>query len=173
MKVIELEVFKNDPTKDRNQLLKLRNHSLLGTDQEVVYIYSLISEQGIHYPKAVGRVIYIGEACRVGVATTGTRFSQHVSKGSFTGGDTGNNFVISQYYHAGWRLKLRIFTIPRGTTRKDFEAHLILSHMGYYGAPPIGQNKIPKNGATTTALYKFINENKRKYTLYLSVLKND
>jgi len=158
--IIEIDIHINDQINNRNQLLGLKSHPLLGKGKEIVYIYSIVFDDGIIYPKGKGKVIYIGEACRDN-EQTGARFKQHISSQQIKGGDTGTNFVISQYYYSNWKIKLRVFEIPKGYTRKEFESFLIISHMVCFGAPPIGQGKT--TNLNTTNIYSYINANHDVY----------
>lgn len=137
---IELTIQKDTAT-HRAHLLELSRHRRLGKNVSIVYVYSL-AEAGVTYPDADGRVIYIGQAMRAtGKATTGRRFSQHISKGPTEGGDTGANFVLSRYYWLGKALNIKVYIIDDryALSSRQLEAQLIDQHMRQFGAPPIGQ----------------------------------
>lgn len=124
---------------NREQLATLRSNPALGIGVHVVYIYFL-RKKLISYPKAGSNVLYIGEAMRQ-FEPTGVRFRQHITPSGCKGADTGSNFVLSQYFHAGWEIGLCIFRADEG--RVELERDLIYAHISLYGSPPIAQGKIP------------------------------
>jgi hypothetical protein len=125
-----------------------------------VYVYFLV-EGLIPYPKAQSNILYIGEAMRESEAT-GVRFRQHITPTAEHGADTGSNFTLSQYFHAGWKVGLSIFQTD--CYRTDRERDLIYGHISLFGAPPIAQGKIP-NGVQgrnrTTHLADHISKNEK------------
>ncbi|WP_306544307.1 hypothetical protein [Malikia spinosa] len=143
---------------NREQLSALKLHKSLGVGVNVVYVYFLVNKI-FPYPKGNSNILYIGEAMRES-EPTGVRFRQHITPSNFEGSDMGNNFILSQYFHANWVIGLSIF----GTNeeRKDRERDLIYAHISLYGAPPIAQGKIPHdcNGRNRTYhISQFIKNN--------------
>ena len=147
--IISIPIIEN-----RNELANLKNRTELGTGVNVVYVYFL-SEKLFPYPKGNSNILYIGEAMRDSEAT-GVRFRQHITPSATVGADMGNNFTLSQYFHAGWKIGLSIFETDHD--RLKHERDLIYAHIDRYGAPPIAQGKIPhddlsKNRTTQIAEY--------------------
>jgi hypothetical protein len=143
---------------NRKQLADLKNDAAIGVNVNVVYVYFLLNSL-ILYPKNQSNILYIGEAMREKEAT-GVRFRQHITPSSTEGADTGNNLVLSQYFHAGMKIGLAIFKTDEARTER--ERDLIYSHIHIFGAPPIAQGKIPhdKNGKNRTShIFSFIAEN--------------
>ena len=154
---------------NRGVLASLKNNPAVGTGINVVYVYHLLGER-ISYPKGRSNVLYIGEAMRKSEAT-GVRFRQHITPSAEEGADTGNNFTLSQYFHAGWNVGLSIFATDMN--RADRERDLIYAHISLYGAPPIAQGKIPHdaNGRNrTTHIASFIANNKQAINVASQVL---
>lgn len=144
---------------DRGQLASLKNHPALGIGINVVYVYFLLHKL-ISYPKGSSNVLYIGEAMRE-KEPTGVRFRQHITPSATEGADTGSNFVLSQYFHAGWDVGLSIFKTDE--TRLEGERNLIYAHIADFGAPPIAQGKIPHDDCgknCTTHIATFLTQNK-------------
>lgn len=143
---------------NREQLAALKSNPALGIGVHVVYVYFLLNKL-LPYPKGNSNVLYIGEAMRES-ESTGVRFRQHITPSACEGADTGNNFVLSQYFHAGWEIGLSIFRTNE--ERADQERDLIYAHISLYGSPPIAQGKIPhdSNGRNrTTHIASFIDNN--------------
>lgn len=140
-------------------LASLKNNPVVGIGINVVYVYHLLNKL-IPYPKGKSNVLYIGEAMRESEAT-GVRFRQHITPSAIVGADMGNNFTLSQYFHAGWDIGLSIFKTD--IHRVDRERDLIYAHISLYGAPPIAQGKIPhdhRGRNRTTDIAAFIANNK-------------
>lgn len=143
---------------NRGELASLQNNHAVGTGVHVVYVYFLLNRL-IPYPKGDSNILYIGKTMREAEAT-GVRFGQHITPSATVGADTGNNLVLSQYFHAGWSVGLAIFETENIDER---ERDLIYAHISLYGSPPIAQGKIPHapNGRNrTTHITSFIAENK-------------
>lgn len=142
----------------RKELANLKNRTELGAGINVVYVYFLHGSL-LPYPKGESNILYIGEAMRDSEAT-GVRFRQHITPSEKIGADTGNNFTLSQYFHAGWHVGLSIFETD--TNRLKHERNLIYAHISRYGAPPIAQGKIPHNDQgrnRTTHISAFLAKN--------------
>lgn len=143
---------------DREQLASLKNDPALGVGVNVVYIYFLLHKL-IPYPKRLSNILYIGEAMRE-KEPTGVRFRQHITPSAVEGADTGSNFVLSQYFHAGWDVGLAI--LSTGEARLQDERSLIYAHIADFGAPPIAQGKIPHDDGgknCTTHIANFLKQN--------------
>ena len=141
---IEL-VIQMNTSSDRDKLLELQNHKLLGNEVDLVYIYYL-EENDVSYPNRNGKIIYIGEAGRK--EKTGKRFSQHISSQENIGGDTGTNYTLSKYYWLGKRIVLRIFLLDtknNSELRKSIERQLLQAHLKIFGALPIAQGASGSN----------------------------
>jgi hypothetical protein len=132
------EIHRIDIIRDRAELLALRSNPLLGLNRSVVYIYYL-NNRKINYPIADSCILYIGEACRQS-EPTGIRFGQHISTQRNIGGDTGTNLTLSQYFHHGHSIGLKIFESDK---RIERERDLIYSHINMFSSPPIAQSVIP------------------------------
>lgn len=131
----------------RQALSDLRSVQRLSANIPVVYIYYLTNTR-IPYPIEASNILYVGEALRTKMST-GVRFTQHITPTSTTGSDTGSNLTLSQYFHQGISIGLRIY---RSEDRKRDERELIYSHINLFGAPPICQNNIPLfNGRNRTS----------------------
>lgn len=144
----------------RDKLASLKNDPALVTGVHIVYVYFLLNRL-IPYPKGESNILYIGEAMRK-AGTTGARLGQHITQSDTNGANTGNNFVLSQYFHAGWSIGLAIFKTD--IHRKERERELIYAHISLYGSPPIAQGKIPHdpNGKNrTNHIASFIANNKK------------
>jgi hypothetical protein len=155
----------------REQLAALRSNPALGVRANVVYVYFLFDKL-FPYPKGNSNVLYIGEAMRE-TEPTGVRFRQHITPSACNGADTGSNFVLSQYFHAGWEIGLSVFSTNE--ERTDRERDLIYAHISLYGAPPIAQGKIPhdSNGRNrTTHIAAFIDNNAQAISAGSQVLMN-
>jgi len=77
----------------------------------------------------------------------------------------GNNFAVSQYFHAGMGIGLSVFRT--GEDRIARERDLIYAHIALYGAPPIGQGKIPNAPSgknRTTHIFNYIEANPQALT---------
>ena len=137
MWLIEDITIQINTTVDRLALLRLQNHSDLGCDVEVIYIYSLVDEQ-INYPLKSGKVLYIGEAMRH-EEPTGKRF-QHIAASQSEGNNYVSNYTLTQYYHLGKKLNLKIYRVS--SDRENVEKQLLSYHLYKYGSKPIA------NGST-------------------------
>jgi hypothetical protein len=107
MQLIERFQIKDKSPFNWTHLLGLRTDARLKAGTHLVYIYELGDEEPpVNYPSGLGRVLYIGEACRQ-TLPSGGRFGQHVSASLSAGNDPGSNFALSQYYHRGfcWRCR--------------------------------------------------------------------
>ncbi|EQK42286.1 hypothetical protein C672_1228 [[Clostridium] bifermentans ATCC 638] len=127
---------------DRKLLLTLKDKkspNYIGKGVNVIYVYSLI-ETHIPYPNKIGKVLYIGEACKK-ANPTGLRFSQHILGKSNEGRSRNVNYTVHKYYWNGAKIAIDIFDIGDVSKehRKDIERNLINSHIKIYGAPPIAQ----------------------------------
>lgn len=143
---------------NRNELANLKNRTELGAGVNIVYVYFL-SGKLLPYPKGESNILYVGEAMRDSEAT-GVRFRQHITPSAKVGADMGNNFTLSQYFHAGWDIGLSIFETDGD--RLKHERDLIYAHIDCYGSPPIAQGKIPHNGQgknRTTHIAVYIDDN--------------
>ncbi|RON09273.1 hypothetical protein BK659_10070 [Pseudomonas brassicacearum] len=143
---------------NREELAALKNNPGLQSGVNVVYAYFL-SKKLIPYPKGESNILYIGEAMRESDAT-GVRFRQHLTPTATVGADSGNNFTLSQYFHAGWQLGLTVFETD--TQKLQRERDLIYAHISLYGAPPIAQGKVPHDSRKrnrTTHITSFIANN--------------
>lgn len=144
---------------NRDELASLKNNPAVGIGTHVVYVYFL-QNRLIPYPKGDSNILYIGEAMRESEAT-GVRFRQHITPSATVGADTGNNFALSQYFHAGWSVGLAIFKTD--IRRVERERDLIYAHISLFGSPPIAQGKTPHDPAgrnRTTHIASFIANNK-------------
>lgn len=153
----------------RDELASLKNNPAVGISAHVVYVYFLLNRL-IPYPKGCSNILYIGEAMRE-VEATGVRFRQHITPSATVGADTGNNFVLSQYFHAGWSVGLSIFETDMH--RVERERDLIYAHISLYGSPPIAQGKIPNDSDgrnRTTHITSFIAKNKEAINQARAVL---
>lgn len=135
------EIKLNTPN-DRKILENLKNskeESYIGKGVNVIYIYSLVDSY-IAYPNSAGKVLYIGEACKIS-NPTGLRFYQHIA--SVENGSRGRNinYTLHKYYWNGIKIALDIFVLKPTTTeeRKYLERYLINSHIKIYGSFPIAQ----------------------------------
>jgi hypothetical protein len=164
-----IEILRIENIDTRNELLRLKDIPVLGINSSVVYIYYLNNSQ-INYPITDSCILYIGQACRQSDAT-GIRFSQHISTQTNIGGDTGSNLILSQYFHQGHSIGLKIFD---SNIRLERERDLIYSHINLYGSPPIAQSVIPKcppnNGNSVTEIFTHINNNPIDITLCGSII---
>jgi hypothetical protein len=132
---------------NRQYLLGLVKNTELGINTNVVYIYSLADEH-VNYPNKNGHVIYIGEAGRPSEPTA-KRFSQHISTGPNTGGDTGTIYSLSRYYWQKKRIRLQIFFVENKESRKRTEREFLNVHVKEFGALPICQGTTGENYGTT------------------------
>lgn len=127
---------------DRKVLLTLKekNHpNFLGKGVNVIDIYSLVGSY-IPYPNKEGKILYIGEACKV-ANPTGMRFYQHISPKPHEGKNRNVNYTLHRYYWNGFKISVDIFDIGdvSNKIRKDIERELISTHVKIYGALPIAQ----------------------------------
>lgn len=144
--------------KSRQDLSNLKLDPNLGIGVELVYLYFL-NDCTLQYPEGKSNILYIGEAQRISEPSA-IRFRQHISPGKTIGSDTGNNLILSHYFHANWDMGLSIFSVEED--RKAIERNLIYAHINKYGSPPIAQGKIPcaPNGRNRIShIYQFINSN--------------
>lgn len=140
---------------DRKVLLGLVNHSEMGPNAQLVYIYSLAqNESAIPYPLNPGRTVYIGETKRQTGA--GKRFGGHISPSLSQGKRTLINHALSVYYHTGKALTLRVFRVTDGRATADAERILLRSHLHNFGAYPIAQGASGGNNTPyeVTRLYE-------------------
>ena len=136
------EILELSPINNRQELLNLRSNELLGRGTAVNYIYFLF-QKTIQYPRGNSSILYVGEAMRES-ENTGIRFVQHIANARKSGADSGNNLILTQYFHNKWKLGLKIFEAD--DNRKLIEREMIYWHIDKFGAPPIAQGKIPNNG---------------------------
>ncbi len=150
----------------------LRKLKALECNVSVVYMYYLKSGT-IQYPSMVGCTLYIGEAQRIS-EPTGVRFRQHISPSAFSGADMGNNLALSQYFHQGHSIGLKIYSTGN---RKDDERNLIYAHIKQYGSAPICQANIPccppRNRNRITDVYNYITENEVMINQCIDLLESN
>ena len=151
----DIEIIIRKRTKNnRKILLKLKEDKRLANDTSIIYLYSLV-EHNINYPNKDGKVIYIGEACRM---NSGERFCQHISCKKCKGGDTGSNYTISNYYRNNYKIKLKIYILPKcknSSPRKNIEMQLLRAHVKEFGSLPIAQGASGKN-YTISSIHSYI-----------------
>lgn len=124
---------------NRDSLRALGKDVRCGIGKNLVYVYELSAEEvTINYPLCNGRILYIGEAGRTS-EPSGKRFGQHISPSLTKGSDSGTNYVLSQYYHAGREMILSIYEVPGENDRAQRERDMLVLHLRKYGAPPIAQ----------------------------------
>lgn len=140
---------------NRTELLELSRNSELKENIPLVYIYYLENDS-VNYPKGKSKIVYIGEALRSN-EPSGKRFSQHIGTSLNTGGDSGSNLVLTQYFFTNQILNLLIFKVDSGLN-KLIEKVLIYSHIDSYGAPPIAQGSIPKSGSNSKSISAIFSE---------------
>jgi hypothetical protein len=142
--LIERFQIKEKSPFNRVHLLGLRTDQRLKARTHLVYIYELgEAEQPVNYPCGLGRILYIGEACRQ-TLPSGGRFGQHVSASLSGGNDPGSNFALSQYYHRGVVLVLTVYEVS-DQQRKQREKDLLIWHLRTFGALPIAQGSSGEN----------------------------
>ena len=140
---------------DRTELLELSRNPELKENTPLVYIYYLENDS-VNYPKGKSKIVYIGEALRTNEPSC-KRFSQHLGTSLNTGGDSGSNLVLTQYFYTNQILNLLIFKVDP-FMNKLIEKVLIYSHIDSYGAPPIAQGSTPKSGSNSKSISAIFSE---------------
>ncbi|MBB3696559.1 HNH endonuclease [Flammeovirga yaeyamensis] len=160
-----------NPIEDRQELLDLRRSEKLGCSISVNYIYFL-TEEFITYPSGQSAILYIGEAMRKS-ENTGVRFVQHITPKKETGSDSGNNLILSHFFHNNWKIGLVVF--ESNQSRKLIEREMIYWHIQQFGAPPIAQGKIPldKKGKNRNKdIFEYLESNKQSVAKNGDFLRN-
>lgn len=166
-KVFQSEI-KLGTAQDRRTLLGLAKHSDMGSNAQLVYIFSLgVNEPLIPYPKEAGRVVYIGETKRQTGA--GKRFGGHISPSLTEGLSTLTNHTLSVYYHMGKTLFLRVFKVTDGRRPAEAERVLLRAHLYKYGALPIAQGTSGRDN-TPKEILRVYNEEQGLYDECIELL---
>lgn len=136
--IATLRIKKGSAT-DRSSLKALGRDARFGIGRNLVYVYELSADEpAINYPLCDGRILYIGETGRSSEAS-GKRFGQQISPSLIKGSDSGTNYVLSQYYHAGREILLSIYEVGSESDRTQRERDMLVLHLRKHGAPPIAQ----------------------------------
>ena len=116
---------------------KIKNDTSDERKPQVVYIYSVVDDQGINYPLKNGVILYIGEASPKGKGIEDRFYHINSEKTKEEGNNTKSNYTLSSYYHKGFRMKLDIYILDNAVDRKELEDKLTRRHLIIYGALPI------------------------------------
>jgi hypothetical protein len=85
----------------------------------------------------------------------------------------GNNLALSQYFHHGHSIGLKIF---ESDNRLERERDLIYSHINMFGSPPIAQSNVPScppnNSNRITEIFNHITNNPAEFEFCQNLISN-